>query len=359
MLKGSIDLDDQREIEELDNNNMLTFLEEFPLQCEQAVEIGRLSCSHIIADLPRVKNLSILGMGGSGISGDIARIVFEPHLKIPVTVNKSYDLPAFVNDNSLVLAVSYSGETEETLSSARIALERGAQLVAITSGGALLDLAKKEGLPLIRIPEGLQPRLAVGYLSIPVLIYLSSLGFVYSIEDDIEELIEMLNTKSTEYKSKVPTEKNQAKQLAKQVYGKIPIIYGDSGISGLAALRWKCQFNENSKVPAFYNHLPEMNHNEIVGWEEMVNTSREFFLMTLRDSTENPQLSKRFVATKELISDRFSGFIELESQGRSRLAKLFSLIYLGDFISVYLALLNGIDPTPVDRIQVLKSRIAK
>lgn len=359
MLRGSVDIDDHKRIEEIDIHNMLTFLEEFPRQCTQAVEIGRLSCSHIIADLPRVKNLSILGMGGSGVSGDIARIVFEPHLKIPVTVNKSYDLPAFVNENSLVFAVSYSGETEETLTSARVALERGAQLVAITSGGALLDLAEKEGLPLIKIPEGLAPRLAVGYLSIPVLIYLSSLGFVYPIEDDIEELIEMLSAKSKGYSSKVSSERNQAKRLANQLYGKIPIIYGDSGISGLAALRWKCQFNENSKVPAFNNSLPEMNHNEIVGWEELVNANREFFLMTLRDSAENPQLTKRFTATKDLISDRFAGAIELESSGKSRLTRLFSLIYLGDFASVYLALLYGIDPTPVDRIQVLKSLIAK
>ncbi len=355
----SINLDDSKTIEKLDKHNMLTFLKEFPLQCTQAVEIGRLCCSHIIADLARVKNISMIGMGGSGISGEIARIVFEPHLKIPITINKGYDLPAFVNENSLVLAISYSGETEETLASAEIALERGAQLVAITSGGPLLDLAEKEGLPLIRIPGGLQPRLAVGYLSIPVLIYLSSLGFVYSIEDDIEELIDLLTARSKEYCCDVPSQKNQAKQLAEQLYGKIPIIYGDSGISGLAALRWKCQFNENSKVPAFYNLLPEMNHNEIVGWEEMVNASREFFLLTLRDSGENPQLAKRFTATKELIADRFAGSAELKSAGRSRLTRLFSLIYLGDFVSAYLALMNGIDPTPVERIQLLKSRIAK
>lgn len=353
-----IDLDNESVIAEIDSSNMLTFLEEFPIQCEQAIEIGRLSSSHLIADHNRIKNIVILGMGGSGISGDIAKAVFDSHIKVPILVNKSYELPAFVDGYTLVLAVSYSGNTEEVLAMTEEASSRGSQIVAVSSGGKLLEFAEAKDLPYIHLPGGLQPRLAVGYLTLPILIYLSSLGLVYSIEKDLEELAEIMGEKAGQWGMDVPLKKNQAKSLALKLRDKIPLIYGDSGISGLAALRWKCQFNENSKIPAFYNKLPELNHNEIVGWEELVNVSREFYLISLRDCREDSRISRRFEVTKELIFDRFAGETEIISEGKSRLARLFSLIYLGDFTSVYAAFLNDVDPTPVNRIELLKNRLS-
>lgn len=357
-METKTDLDDISAIAAVDRDNMLALLEEFPRQCQQAVEIGRLAASHLLIKDDDLDNIVILGMGGSGISGDIIRTLLEESLKLPIVVNKNYYLPAFVNKSSLVLAVSYSGDTEETLEAAAEAARRGAQIINLSSGGKLAEFARERELPFIEIPGGLQPRSAIGYLSLPIITVLNHLGLTPDFEADVDELLRLLDNKQLEWGSISHSEDNAAKQLAKKLFGKVPLIYGSDGIGGLAALRWKCQFNENSKVPAFWNQLPELNHNEITGWEEMAEIGREFYLVTLRDDGEHPQIAKRFAATGELLAGRFAGASEFKSDGRSKMARFFSLLYLGDFVSVYLALLNGVDPTPVDRIQALKAKLA-
>lgn len=343
----------------VDRSNMLALLEEFPSQCRQAIEIGRLAASHLIIDLDHISNLMILGMGGSGITGDVIRVLLADQLELPILVNKSYTLPACIGKDSLVFAVSYSGDTEETLAAATGALSRGAQLIGVSSGGKLERLTGEKDLSLIKIPAGLQPRAAIGYLTLPILISLNYLGLALKFDEECEELTAMLDGLQLKWRAGLPTADNEAKQLAEKMYGNIPLVYGGDGLSGLAALRWKCQFNENSKVPAFWNQFPELNHNEIAGWEKLADVSRRFYLVNLRDLEEHPQVAKRFKVTGELIGDRFAGTAEFISEGESRLARFFSLVYLGDFTSVYLAILNGIDPTPVDRIQLLKAKLVE
>ncbi len=355
MTKVPINLDDIASIRAIDQADMLGEIAGFAGQCGRAVEIGRDALLAI--DASRIANVVVLGMGGSGISGDVCRVLFEDVLKIPLTVNRHYRLPAYVGPTTLVIAVSYSGNTEETLSGFREALDVGAQVVVISAGGKISKIASDSGLTLITIPSGLQPRAALGYLGLPLAVLLERLELVGSLENDFTETIEIIREQSSKLGVEVPESVNLAKKLARRMLGRMPVIYGSEGPSGLAAFRLKCQINENSKTPSYWNLLPELDHNELAGWQMLKEISDQFYLVFLRDADEHPQIKKRVKVTQDLITDQLSGFDEVWSAGKSKLARLFSLIHLGDFASAYLALLNNVDPTPVERIELLKMRL--
>ena len=245
------------------------------------------------------------------------------------------------------------------MSSFEQAVSLGALVVSVTSGGKLAKRARSNHLPVILIPGGLQPRAALGYLLLPVLVVLEKLGLIESKMDEIKAVIDVLKRIREELSPGNPAGENRAKQLAERLVGKIPVIYGSRSVTGVAALRWKCQFNENSKIPAFYNNFPELNHNETVGWELLKDVTERFFLILFKDEYDHPQVKKRIDVTKSLIQEHFDSVFEVWTKGESKLERVISIIYLGDYVSTYLAVIEGIDPSPVERINVLKKELAK
>lgn len=351
---STLNLDDPKKISQIDQSNMLGVIEDFPEQCRSATKI--LEEISLPPRPSEIDSVIILGMGGSGIGGNILEVFLRDELAIPLVVNKSYTIPNFVNQKTLVFASSYSGNTEETLSGFEKALERGAKVIVVTSGGTLFQRAQEEGLPVLKIASGYQPRAALGYLFFPILGVLQRWELISDKTQPIEETFNLLEHLSVEFSSRTSQSENLAKQTAANLSGKIPVIYGSDDLTGVAALRWKCQFNENSKVPAFWHILPELNHNEIVGWDAQ-DFGRNFAVIFLRSQAEYPKINKRMEITRELIEKQVGGVYQIWARGDSRLAKIFSLIYLGDFISAYLAILYQINPTPIERIEVLKERL--
>lgn len=351
------DLNDQEQIKGLDKGDMLGAVEKLPAQCEDAVSVG------LKAELPKrpgtINSVGILGMGGSAIGGDMVRALLERELGLPIAVARGYHLPAAITRGSLVFAVSYSGDTEETLSCFEQALERGAAVIPVTSGGRLMKRALEANLSAIEIPSGYQPRAALGYLFLPILVALDRLGVIDDKTGEIEEAISVLKSESARLAHTVPVGQNAAKRLALELYGKVPVIYGSEGSSQVAALRWKTQINENAKTAAFANAFPELDHNEIMGWNLPEKAMHFFELVVLRDKAEHPQNKKRIDATLDLIKDNIYGATEIWSEGKSPLANMMSLTYMGDFTSVYLAFLYQVDPTPVDRISTLKQGLTE
>ncbi|MEW6227398.1 MAG: bifunctional phosphoglucose/phosphomannose isomerase [Bacillota bacterium] len=313
-------------------------------------------------DLPRTlagaRCIVAAGLGGSAIGGDVVREVTCDELKVPMVVIRDYELPAFVDSDTLVFVSSYSGNTEETLSAYEIARRRKARMLCITSGGRLADLATRDGVPLVTIPQGFPPRTALGYLFVPVLVALAELGYVNDKATDLEEAEQLLSDLAVVMGPESPASVNQAKRLALAMHGRIPLIHGATGITGAAALRWKTQINENSKTHAFWNVFPELNHNETVGWGAREDISRALYVVILRDRGDHLRVQRRMEITAALM-DGASGIDEVYSIGRSKVARLLSLAYVGDFASLYLAFLYGIDPKPVKVIDYLKSELAK
>ncbi len=353
-------LDELSLINDIDSAGMGRALAGFPEQCREAEALAAavdLKALGLPGAAGGISAVVTLGMGGSGIGGDVVRTLVESELTVPFLVNKSYELPGFVDASTLVVAVSFSGETEETLAAFESAVTAGAQILVMTGGGRLLERALELDLPLLKVPTGLQPRAALGYLALPQLMLLRRLGLIDSANRDVEEAINQLDLLSAAYASAVPTTENAAKKLALELKDLIPVIYGSDGLTAAAALRWKCQFNENSKTPAFWNVFSELNHNEIVGWDETARPARTCRLIVLRDSGENARVQKRIGITVEMVRANVAGVTEIRSSGESPLARLLSLTYLGDYASYYLALLNGIDPTPVESIRQLKERL--
>ncbi len=319
----------------IDNSNMLKVIEDFPHQCKTALELPKgMSVSG------KINNIVVCGMGGSAVGGDLLK-TYMHNSKVPVFVVRDYKVPNFVDENCLVFAVSYSGNTEETISAYEDALKKKAKIIAVTSGGHLGSLAKK----VIKIPSGLQPRAALGYLFFPVLGVLANSGIVDVKGKEIEEMLDILS-KTDEFKT-------VGERIAKKIGQRTPLVYA-SEMLGAVAYRWKTQFNENSKVAAFHHVFSEMNHNEIAGYQNV--NKQDFITIFIRDVHDNERVKKRMDATKEIISTRVD-VEEIFTRGEHLLSRIFSGIYYGDFASYYLALANRIDPTPVTVIENLKRKL--
>jgi glucose/mannose-6-phosphate isomerase len=302
----------------------------------------------------RKKNFSAIifcGLGGSAISGDLLANYLSDELKISFSVVRGYSLPSSITDNTLIIISSYSGNTEETISCFNQALKRNCEIVAITSGGKISEEAKKNNIPVIKIDGGLQPRYALGLSFFSLLKLMQELGFTNQ-EQTVKKIIELWKKKGEEYSS----ESNIAAQFAEQLIGFIPVIYSSEFLSSVG-YRFKSQFNENSKLHAFQHHIPEMNHNEIIGWESY--NEKQFLakVIFLLDKDYHNQNLKRFRILKELISEQKVEILTLESREEERAVRIMDLIFLCDWITFYSAVLRGYNPSEIDFIHQMKKRL--
>lgn len=352
-----LDLNNTEEIKANDPSDMLGALWNLPEQCEEALAIGRKV--DIPSDFSDITAIVVTGLGGSAIGGDFLRLFVNDRVSVPVVVNRDYTLPKFIDNKTLVFAVSYSGNTEETLSAYSQAREQGAKIVALTNGGKLRELAEKDGYPVIVVPAGISPRAATGYLLVPTLAVLEKLGLTGDLSQEIGEMVNTLRNIREQINPGIAVEQNQAKQIAQKLFNKIPVIWAASGNTEVVATRWKGQINENAKAPAYWNIFPELNHNEIVGFEEPVDVLKNIEVIILRDKEDHPRVQLRMDTSKDIIKNTVSGITEVWSEGKGRLARMFSLTYIGDYVSVFLATLYGIDPTPVKNIDYLKNKLAQ
>lgn len=343
------DLDRHWEFGEIDPADALGDLEASPGQWAAA---GELDVRPL--DLDGVEHVVLTGMGGSGIAADIVAELGAARSPVPLVVHKGYGLPAYVGARSLVAAVSCSGDTEETRLAAETALERGARVFAVARGGRLGELCHERGLPWARIVTTCPPRHSVGMLVVPVL---SALGMAA----DLPEALKALESVVERCNREVPVHDNPAKQLALRLAdGGVPVVYGGQGLGAVAAYRLKCQLNENAKLPAMFGSLPEAGHNEVVGWQEPVPgvAGARGGLVLLRDPVgEHPPVGRILDAAAGLLAERFDWRWDLVAEGGAPLARLATLLLIGDFASVYAALALGRDPSPIVPIERLKAAL--
>ena len=348
-------LDNQETVKKVDSSNMLGDLAKTPDYCRDAIKRAKQ------VDVPKKvtpRNIVIVGMGGSAIGGEILHDWLRDTLPIPVEVCRDYVLPAYVNKDTLVLANSYSGNTEETLTAFLSAIKRKCTVLAVTSGGQLEAFCKKLHVPHVMIPAGLQPRVAVPYLFFPLPVLLEKLGILSNIEDELEEAIAVLEKGAKANAPTVPAGDNRAKQLAADLLGTIPVVYGFRQYTSIAH-RLKAQFNENSKVHSRSNVFPELNHNETVGYDAPEAISKQHSVILIRDTQEPSEIRNRIETTTDLVFGRANKVMEIMAQGKGKLAKMFSVLCTGDYASVYLAILQNKDPTPVKIIDRVKGELAK
>ena len=305
------------------------------------------------------RSIVVSGQGGSAIGGDILRSYALDRCRVPVLVNRDYVLPAFVNELTLVLAVSYSGNTEETLSAYQQARQCGADIIVVSSGGRLSEMARNDGFLVVEVPGGMSPRAASGYLFCPLVLILEKMDLLKGARLDLQETGQVLKELREEINPAVAKENNFARQLARQMKDRIPVIWGSSAHSDIAAMRWKAQINENAKAPAYYNAFPELDHNELVGFEAPAELLARLLVIIMCDPDDHEQVKKRIRITGNIIREKVAGVIEIKTRGSSWLAKLYSLIYTGDYASFYLALEYGINPTPVNVIDYLKAELVR
>jgi glucose/mannose-6-phosphate isomerase len=309
------------------------------------------------ASLPQnVSSIVVAGMGGSAIGGDFVKSYLDAQLKVPIFVNRSYDLPAFANANTLVIASSYSGNTEETLSMYAQAREKKCPIICITTGGKLGALAKENGLIAISQREGMQPRAAFAYSFVPILLLIDALGFTGGESPRLQQSATLLDTLAERYGTSHLDESNAAFAIASQLMHRIPVVYSASDYEAVC-LRWRGQIQENAKHLAFGNLLPEMNHNEIEGWAHPVDVIEHLFAILLRSEDEHQRVSKRFEFLKLAMGNKRVAVIEAKAEGADRLQRMLSLVSLADWTSLYLGLLAGTDPTPIPVMANLKATL--
>lgn len=349
---------DINEIANVDSSGMYDLVKSFTRQLKEGKEITEK------VNLPEslmegISQVVVIGMGGSAIAGDLVRCFSLAESSVPVSVIRNYDLPSSIGKNSLVIASSFSGNTEETLSGLNAALARGASVVCVTSGGQVERIAGQHKLPVVKIPGGMPPRAALGYSLSVLLVLANSLGLIQLSEEDWSEAFSVLDTLIDDYSDL--DKQHKARSIAEQLKDKLPIVYSATGMLETVNVRWRGQIQENAKMMAYGNIFPELNHNEIMGWQSVAPGSihEKLGVVVLRDSEDNERNQHRMRVTKGLLEKRAGCWIEVESAGVSRLARMLSMICLGDWVSLYLAYLRGIDPTPIELIDALKSELSK
>lgn len=359
-------LDRLEEIKRIDKSDMLGHCMKTPEYCEDAVQLAKqitIPSEVKISEKTSIQygkplNIIIAGMGGSAIGGEMLRDWLRDELPIPIKVCRDYSLPAYADENTLVFAISYSGNTEEALNTLVDAVHRKCMIITVTSGGHLLSFSKKLQMPHVVIPRGLPPRVAIPFLFFPLPILMERMGILKNIEEDLKEVIQVLKRLSEENSPKTPAENNPTKRLALELMGSIPVVYGFRQYKAIAR-RWKTQFNENSKVPSKWDVFPELNHNEVVGWEAPEALTKKFSIILIRDLHEPPEIGHRMEATKLLALHKAWEVLEIYARGDKKLARMFSLLYLGDLASIYLAILRGTDPSPVETIDKIKLEMSR
>jgi glucose/mannose-6-phosphate isomerase len=310
-----------------------------------------------LRDPVTIQQVVVIGMGGSGIAGDVVKAIAEPMLAVPVVVVKSYECPAFVDNHTLVFAVSASGNTEETLQAAADAAEVGALMVVITGGGKLAQLAASWNAPSIEVPPSIpQPRAGLGAMSIPPLVVLDEMGLYRGGQYWIDAAVQQLQLRRDELAG--AGESSAAAAIARRIGRTVPLIHGGGAIGAVAAQRWKTQVNENAKAPAFWSVQPELCHNEVCGWGQHGDVTRQVITaIALRHDGEHPQLGRRFDLVAEMLREVVADTIEVRADGDGDLAQLLDLIIFGDYVSLWLAVQAGIDPGPVPVLAELKDQL--
>ncbi len=326
---------------------MHTLVADFANQLKESLKLGD---QVKLSPLERpVQNIVVLGLGGSAFGGELVIGSQREHLKLPFNIFRGYQPAANLTEHTLVIASSYSGNTEETLESAQVALERGAQMIVITSGGKLAELAEKHNCPCLQLPSGYPPRAACGFSFVQQLVVLHQFGFIPDFREELEEAIELIEHFD---------EKEEAEALAKQLHKRMPIIYSSDAMEAIA-IRFRQQINENGKQLCWHHVLPEMNHNELVGWAHPEELLKQTTVVNLRSAYDHPRVAYRFEITKQVVEKYTTHVVDVLARGESRLAQLLYLLHFVDWVSIYLADANGIDPTPVKVIDFLKGELAK
>jgi glucose/mannose-6-phosphate isomerase len=303
-----------------------------------------------------IEHVVVLGMGGSGIAGDILIAAAAPFMAVPVVVVKSYELPHFVGEGSLVFVVSFSGDTEETIETGTEAALQGARIVAVTGGGEIAKRAAGWGAPVVEVPGGIpQPRVGLGSLVIPPLVVLEEIGLFPGASQWIDLAVDQLRRR----RDALVADGNDAQELARRIGRTFPVVYGGGAIGATAAARWKTQINENAKAPAFWNAHPELCHNELSAWGQHGDVTRQLLtLVNLRHDHEHPQVSRRFDLATEQVREVVAGVEEVRAEGEGELAQLLDLILFGDFVALHMALQEEVDPGPIPAQEELKAALS-
>ena len=351
-----LNLDDPKLYGEVDRSDMLGRIRELPEACRQAWR--QASAFDLVGDYSGLKEVVFLGMGGSAIGGDFLASLLAAEGGVPLMVCRDYNLPAFVGPSTLVVASSYSGETEETLSAFSQALTIPARKLAISTGGKLKTMAQQAGVPLFPLSYKAQPRAAFGYSFISLVALFQKMGLLADKAKDFEETLATVEGLVAELDVHSPLTKNQAKKVATKLQGRLAVIYG-AGILAEVARRWKTQLNENSKAWAFHEVFPELNHNAVVGYNFPSDIAGRIFVVLLSSPSLHPRIRLRYRLTAELLARAGVESETIEARGSSPLCQMMSIVTLGDFVSYYLAVLYKADPSPVAVIDWLKQRLSE
>jgi glucose/mannose-6-phosphate isomerase len=336
---------------------MLGALKGLARQCEDAWEAAQEIAPPAVDR--KVERIVILGMGGSAIAGDLWRVLLQRECDVPVFNIRGYDLPPYVDERTLVIASSFSGDTEEVLSAFEQALARTAPKFVLTTGGRLLTAARANGVPAFTFEFAHEPRSAIGWGLMPLLAIGERLGLTQGIGRDVEEMVEIVGRVTEEIAEEVPTGRNAAKQMAEDLAGRLPVVYGAGPLFEVAH-RWKTQLNESAKTWAFHEELPEIHHNAIIGYGLPANLARTTAVVMLESADlVHPRVRLRYEFTRELLRKAGVATLSVESWGRSALGQIMSLVVFGDYVSTYLAFLYGEDPTPTRVIDELKGWLAQ
>ena len=326
---------------------MKKLIEEFPGQIEKGIDIFKTNPPKAVHG--KYANVVISGLGGSGIGGTIIKDISTKFASIPVTVNKEYSIPAFVGEGTLFIASSYSGDTEETISAVQYALEKRATIICITSGGKLFQIAKEKDLDVLLIPGGSPPRANLGYSLTQLICIFSTAGLIPTeYLNDLENSVDFIRKNESSIVEK-------AHSIAKEIHGKRVIIYTDASNEGVA-VRFRQQLNENSKVLCWHHVIPEMNHNELVGWTEKSNNEAVVFIRNTSDHSRNQH---RFEINKGIVSKYCSTVIEIWGEGNNEIEKIMFTIHLVDWITYFLAELKGVDIMDIKVIDFLKKKLSE
>ena len=338
----------------LDSDNLLGAASSLPDQLGHALESPPKL--EELAEHGPFRHVVVAGMGGSGIAGRVLKALADERSDVPIALSTGYELPRFVGPATLVVAISFSGGTEETISVARAAIERGAKLWALTGGGALEALARDAGAPVERLPEGIpQPRAAAGAMIASLLLGAEALGFLPGVSGELAEAAAQLRRRVAECEAG----SGVAAEVARRIGRTFPLLHGASGLGEVAARRWKTQVNENAKAPAFAGEQPEVCHNELCAFGQGGDVTRQLLtLVNLRLGSEHRQVARRFDLFGELTKEALAGVVDVIASGGGDLARFFDLVMIGDFVSLHLAARDGIDPGPVPILREMKSRLA-
>ncbi|MDD5082221.1 MAG: bifunctional phosphoglucose/phosphomannose isomerase [Dehalococcoidales bacterium] len=354
MKNTDVNLDDPGVYTQYDREGMLTHLHNMPQLCQQAWQTAM--AYELPATYRTINKVIISGMGGSAIGGDLVRSLAASEAQIPIIIHRDYGLPSFVDDRTLVIVSSYSGTTEETLSSFERALETPARKLVITAGGSLKNIAEKEKIPVFSFNYKAPPRAALAFSFLPILAFLQKLDFISDKSADVADTVATLQSLSDRINEAVVLSRNPAKQLAHELFGQMVVVYGGDVLSEVAH-RWKTQFNENSKAWSGYEVLPELNHNAVVGYRFPRELAEKIVVVLLHSSSLPERIRLRYRITRDLLQQSGINYQAVEGTGSHPLSQMVSLVLFGDYVSYYLAILYQVDPSPVAVIDYLKGQL--